>query len=179
MDRGSLLGFSAVAFLLLVATSAGAQQSPPAKKAQPRMRAMMQRAEQASRWWNKQEVAGRVGVTPEQKARLDAASDTSVAATREAARGYAQAYARLMNHLSSSAVDPAAVAAARADLEQANAAALGASVERLLAMREILSGEQWSTLREVQPAAFQIGQMRLRGSGGSAAGDGDRADPTD
>lgn len=161
-----------VAGLLLAASSTGAQQAPPAKKAPPRMRAMMQRVEQASRWWNKEEVAAKVGVTARQKSQLDAIADAAVSTTQEAARRYAQAYARLMSALSESEPKPDAVGAARVELEQASAAVLAASVDRLLAMREILSGEQWSTLREVQPAAFQIGQMRLRGSGSSAGPEG-------
>lgn len=162
-----------VAGLLLAASSTGAQQAPPAKKAPPRMRAIMQRAEQASRWWNKEEVAAKVGVTARQRSQLDAIADAAVNTTKEAARRYAQAYARLMSALSESEPKPDAVAAARVELEEASAAVLAASVDRLLAMREILSGEQWSILREVQPAAFQIGQMRLRGSGSSAAAEGD------
>jgi len=137
------------------------------------MRAMMQRAEQASRWWNKQDVAAKVGVTAGQKSQLDAIADAAVNTTKEAARSYAQAYARLMSALSASEPKPDAVAAARAELETASSAVLAASVDRLLAMHEVLSPEQWSTLREVQPAAFQIGQARLRGSGSSAAAEGD------
>jgi len=159
--------------LLLAASSTGAQQGPPVKKAQPRMRAMMQRAEQASRWWHKEDVAAKVGVSASQKVQLDAIADAAVNATREAARLYAQAYARLLSALSASETKPDAVAAARVELEKASSAVLGASVDRLLAMREVLSPEQWSTLREVQPAAFQIGQTRLRGSGSSAGPEGD------
>ncbi|MCU0233391.1 MAG: hypothetical protein MUE90_05090 [Thermoanaerobaculales bacterium] len=168
-----------VAGLLLAASSTGAQQAPPAKKAPPRMRAMMQRAEQASRWWNRDEVAAKVGVTAGQKSQLDEMADAAVNATKEAARRYAQAYARLMSALSESEPKPDALAAARLELEQANAAVLAASVDRLLAMRGVLSPQQWSTLREVQPAAFQIGQMRLRGSGSSAGPEGDGVNPAD
>ena len=175
----AVLGASVAAGLLLAAISAGAQQAPPTTKAQPRMRAMVQRAEQASRWWNKEDVAAKVGVTASQKAELDAIAEAAVTATREAARRYGQAYARLMGALSAPEPSPAAVTASRLELEQASAAVLAASVDRLLAMHEVLSQKQWSTLREVQPAAFQIGQMRLRGSGSSAAGEGDRVDPAD
>ena len=170
--RGKLacaVGLTASA--LLVPAPAAGQQTGGQNPARGRMKAMMQRMDQAARWWQNPELAEQVGVTPEQVESLDGMAAEAQEKRRTAARVYAAAYARLIAALSQPETKAAPVEERTSELEQAQSAMFSVSVERLLTMHEILTHEQWEKLREVRPGALQIGQVKIRGSG-TASGDG-------
>jgi len=171
MRRIVAFAVSLAASVVVVSSPAIAQQPDAGSPARGRMKAMMQRMDQAARWWQNPELAEQVGVTPEQVESLDAMAAEAQEKRRTAARAYASAYARLITTLSQPEAKTAAIAEQRDELLEAQTAMVGVSVERLLAMHEILTHEQWEKLRDIRPGALQIGQVKMRGSG-TVGGDG-------
>ena len=165
------------ALALLVPAPATGQQTGGQNPTRGRMKAMMQRLDQAARWWQNPELAEQVGVTPEQISSLDAMAAESQEKRRAAARAYASAYARLITTLSQPEAKTEAIAERRDELLEAQTAMFAVSVERLLAMHEILTLEQWETLRDIRPGALQIGQVKMRGSGTVSGGETPPGEP--
>jgi Spy/CpxP family protein refolding chaperone len=182
--RPVMRGRRAVVVLLaasvaLLAPPIFGQQAGSGSPTGGRMKAIMQRMEQAARWWQNPETAGRVGVTPEQIARLDQLAAETQDNRRRAAREYAAAYARFITRLSQPEAGSTVVEDRKRELGEAQSAMFAVSVEHVLAVHEILTQEQWQTLGEVRPGALQVGQMKMRGSGMVRGGDeypGDRDD---
>jgi Spy/CpxP family protein refolding chaperone len=174
MCQNLCVGALTAVLVLLSSPPVSAQQAPHAAQGQTRMKAIMQRADRASRWWTRPEVAEKVGVTAEQKTRLDELADATRETRRQAAVSYTRSYAGFLNALSQPDNDPAALADARKAMENDWVALFATSVDQLRSVREILTAEQWATLRETVPGAVQLGQARIGGSGtrpaGSAAG---------
>ena len=165
MRRKLIVGLLVTLVGVAVSSPGIAQQVGAGDRGQARMRALMKRADQASRWWNRSEVAEKVGLVAEQKSRLDELADATREVRRAAAASYAANYARFLLALSEGEIDAAELSARRETMEKDWVELFATSVDHLTAVRQVLSPEQWSTLREVQPGAMQLGQMRMRGSG--------------
>ena len=177
MRRIVAFAVSLAASVVVVSSPVIAQQPGAGSPARGRMKAMMQRMDQAARWWQNPELAEQVGVTPEQIESLDAMAAEAQEQRLTAARAYAATYARLITALSQAEAKTAAIAERRDELLEAQTAMFAVSVERLLAMHEILTYEQWEKLRQVRPGALQIGQARMRGSGTVSSGDTPPGEP--
>lgn len=178
--RGKLaFAISFAALVVLVSSPVFAQKAGAGSPARGRMKAVMQRMDQAARWWQNPEIAKQVGVTPEQITRLDHLAAETQKKRRTAAREYAAAYARFISTLSQSGEKTTLIEERKNELGEVQSAMFAVSLDHLLAVHEILTQEQWETLREVRPGALQVGQMRMRGSGVVSGGDsapGDRSD---
>jgi Spy/CpxP family protein refolding chaperone len=165
MRRDLYHGTLLVSMIVVMASPAMAQQSGPGGRSQARVKAMMQRADQASRWWNRPELAKKIGLTAEQTSQLEELADETRELRRVAAGSYAASFARFLMALSAVEVDEAKVVARREAMEEDWANLFATAVNQLTAVRDILTAEQWGILREVHPAAMQLGQVRARGSG--------------
>jgi Spy/CpxP family protein refolding chaperone len=147
---------------VLMSSTAVAQQLGAGRDRQ-RMMKLMQRVDQATRWWDRPQVAEQIGISDEQKNLLEAAADEALERRRAASREFSRIYVQLVDALSASEPDHSEIRKLRRDVESSSASLAATSVDHLLAMREILTKEQWSTLRETHPGALRPGQAGIRG----------------
>lgn len=101
------------------------------------------------RWWDRPRVAEELGLSPEQKARLEqiVAERTKVLIDRRAAVEKAELDLRLLAE--KEPLDPFKLREAFAALQQARQKLEHERFEMLLAVRQTLSPEQWKKLRVV------------------------------
>jgi hypothetical protein len=165
MGRKLVSALTLAVWILAPLTPALAQQAGGGK-GQGRRQALMRQVDRAARWWNRPQIAEQIGVSVEQKARLDAAADEAEKERRAASAEFSAVYTRYLDALSEATVDRAVVDRRRKDVEDASASMMAISLDQLIAVREILTLEQWTSLREIMPGAVRMGQMRARGAGG-------------
>jgi Spy/CpxP family protein refolding chaperone len=174
MRRNRLIVLVTTSLVVLVSILGEAQQvgEGESRGRKQGMQGMMKMADRAARWWNKPQVAEPVGISGQQKARLEAAADQAQEERRAASLEFARCYAQLVNALSGPEIDQSVIGKNRQEIEAASASITAVSVDQLLAVRQILTPEQWTILREVYPAALTLGQTSLRrvGAGPRSAG---------
>ena len=161
---GRKLVFSVtLALLVLVPPTTAVAQQAGAAKGRGRSQSLMRQMDRAARWWNRPQIAEKVGVSDDQKTRLDAAADEAQKERLAASEMFSTVYARYLDALSEATFDRTDIERHRKDVEDASASVMAASLDQLIAVREILTHEQWTTLREVMPSAVRLGQMRTKG----------------
>jgi Spy/CpxP family protein refolding chaperone len=174
MRQNLLTAAFVTTLMVLVSFAAPAQQAGEGegKRWAQGMQGRLKMADRVSRWWNKARIAEQVGISDQQKATLEAAADQAQERRRAASREFAGSYGNLVNALSAPQVDQSVIEKHRQEIAAASASITAVSVDQLLAVRQILTPEQWTTLRETHPAALTLGQSSLRrvGAGPRTAG---------
>ncbi len=171
MGRKLVFAVMLAMWMLVSLTTAIAQQAKGGNT-RGRGQSLMRQMDRAARWWNRPQIADKVGLSDDQKARLDAVADEAEKKRAAASAEFAEAYARYLDALSEVTVDESVIGARRREIEATGASVMAVSVDQLIAVRKTLTPEQWTTLREVVPGALTLGQSRLRrvGAGPRSAG---------
>jgi Spy/CpxP family protein refolding chaperone len=174
MRQNLLTAAFATTLMVLVSFATPAQQAGEgeAKRWAQGMQGRLMMADRVSRWWNNAHIAEQVGVSDQQKAGLEAAADQAQEQRRAVSREFAGIYGQLVDALSAPQVDQSVIEKHRQEIADASASIMAVSVDQLFAVRQILTPDQWTTLRQIHPAALTLGQSSLRrvGAGPRSAG---------
>jgi Spy/CpxP family protein refolding chaperone len=133
-------------FILLCTAGLAASQQPPQEAMERTLQNGMQ-----GRWWANPQIAGRLGLTPDQQKKMDDHFQLSREHLRDLAVALDKEESRLEPMVQADQPDAAKIreqidriAQARSDLERANA-------NMLLEIRLLLTPGQWRQLRNTSP----------------------------
>lgn len=145
---------------LLASSAAWAQQQPPAPPNPPARPAVLRmrtgprtaiEAGPAGKWWDNPEMAKRVGITSEQKKRMDDAFYQSRLKLIDLRAAVEKDQLTLDNLMQAAPLDDSKILPALDKVAQDRAELEKADARMLLSIRHILTPEQWTTLEQAPP----------------------------
>ena len=110
-------------------------------------------------WWRNPGIANELHLTDAQKHQLEQISLTMKLSAIDGVAGAAKAYVQLRANLDADQVDDSAYNKQMADFSAAASQLIKNFGQSVLAVRKVLSAEQWNKLREIQHHHDMMGRM--------------------